>query len=114
MISSVNSSLSALHAAEKLLEVSASNVANANTDEYKSKKASVSEDKHGGVKVSISRSAQPCIEYDRGDGVIVESSNVDYANEAVNQMSAKAMYSANLTSLKSYEENHSTLIDIMV
>ena len=114
MISSVNSSLSALNAAEKRLEVSAHNVANVNTDEYKSQEASVSEGKHGGVKVTISQSTQPGTKYDRGDGEIVESSNVDYVNEAVNQMSAKAMYSANLTSLKSYEENYSTLIDIMV
>lgn len=114
MISSVNSSISALHAAERLLEVSAHNVANANTDGYKSSVASVNEDEHGGVKVTVSKSAQPGTEYDRGDGVVVESSNVNYATEAVNQISARAMYAANVASLRTYEETYETLIDLMV
>lgn len=114
MVSSVNSSVSALKAAEKLLEVSAHNVANANTDEFKSQEASLNEDEHGGVKVTISESTEPGREYDRGDGERVESSNVDYATEAVNQISARVMYAANLASLKSHEDTYKTLVDMVV
>ena len=114
MVSAVNSSLSAIKAADKLLKVSAHNIANANTDEYKSQVASVSEGDHGGVKVTVSQSTEPGAEYDRGDGVRVESSNVDYVNEIVNQIRAKEMYQANLAVLKNNEETHKALIDIMV
>ena len=114
MISSINSSVSALHAADRMLEVSAHNVANANTDGFKSSVASAQEDINGGVKVTISKNSQPGTVYDTGDGIMAESSNVNYATEAVNQISARTLFAANVASLKTYREMYKSIIDIIV
>jgi len=114
MISSVNSSVSALHAADRMLEVSAHNVANANTDGFKSSVASAQEDINGGVKVTISQNTRPGTVYNTGDGKLAESSNTDYAREAVDQISARAMFAANVASLKTYGEMYKSIIDIIV
>ncbi len=114
MISSVSSSISGINAALQMQEVSAHNVTNANTDDYKSSIALAEETKNGGVKVTISKSTQPGPVYDKGYGKEAVHSNVDYARERVNQINARTQFAANVASLKTYQETTETLIDIMV
>jgi flagellar basal body rod protein FlgG len=113
-MSSASSAATALRAAEQQIEVSARNVANSNTDEYKSKVARAHEGDHGGVKVTLSEDTSPGTKYNGPDGEVAETSNVDYANEGVNQVRARALYEANLASLRAYEETYETTIDLMV
>ena len=114
MISPVSSSISGITAALQMQEVSAHNVTNANTDGYKSSVASAKETKTGGVKVTISKSTQPGPVYDKGYGKEAVHSNVDYARERVNQISARTLFAANVASLKTYQEMSETIVDIMV
>lgn len=113
MVSSVNSSVSAIHAASQQQAVSAHNVANSNTDGYKRAVATTEEDAHGGVNVSIRKDQTPAPVYQRR-GKEVESSNVDQARETADQIHAKALFEANIASLKSYEETQKTIVDMVV
>jgi len=112
MISSVKSSLSAINAAFEMHAASANNVANANTDGYKSLVTSTNENRNGSVTVSVRKNTEPGVVYDVGDGTKAESSNVDYAREAVNQMNARYLLAANIAALNSYQELHKSVIDI--
>ncbi len=113
MISPLNSAASGINAAFKKQSVSAHNVANINTDGFKSSVASAQDIEHGGVKVTISQSTEPGAIYDNGYGTVAEYSNVNYAREAVDQKSAKIQFAANLAALKTNEEMTESLIDIL-
>ncbi len=113
MIQPLYSAVSGINAAFKKQSVSAHNVANLNTDGYKSSVASAQEGEHGGVKVTISKSTEPGAVYDNGYGKVAEYSNVNYAREAVDQVNAKTQFAANLAVLKTSEEMTESLIDII-
>ncbi len=113
MISPLYSAVSGINAALKKQAVSANNVANSNTDGFKSSVASTQENEHGGVKVTISRGSEPGAVYDNGYGTVAEYSNVNYAREAVDQGSARNLFAANLAALKTQEEMSESLIDIL-
>lgn len=113
MISPLYSSVSGINAAFKKQAVSAHNVANSNTDEYKSLVASAQEHENGGVEVTISKNTEPGAIYDNGYGKTAEYSNVDYAGEVIDQINARTLFAANLTSLKTYEEMSESLINIL-
>ena len=111
--SSVNSAVSAIRAAEQQQAVSAHNVANSNTDGYKRSVATTEEDAHGGVNVSIRKDNTPAPTYNKR-GKEVEPSNVDQARETVDQIHARALFEANVESLKAYEETQETVVDMVV
>jgi flagellar basal-body rod protein FlgC len=113
MISPLYIAVSGINAAFKKQAASAHNVANSNTDGFKSLVASAEEHEHGGVKVSISKNTEPGADYDNGYGKVAEYSNVTYAREAVDQTSNRHLFAANIASLKTYEEMNESLIDIL-
>ncbi len=113
MISPLYSAVSGINAAFKKQSASAHNVANSNTDGYKSLVASAQENENGGVKVTISKNTEPGAVYDNGYGKVAEYSNVNYARETVEQVSNKHLFAANVASLRTYEEMTESLIDIL-
>ena len=113
MISSVKSSVSAINAAFEMNAASAHNVANSHTDGFKSLVTSTENNRNGSVTVNVRRNPEPGAVYDNENGEQVESSNVDYAREAVNQMNARYMLAANIAALKTYQDMEKSVIDIM-
>lgn len=109
MIPAIYNSLSAIKAAVDLKNVSAHNVANTNTDGFKSTAASVIESDNGGVKVSLSRNSQAGTIYQRVDGTEVESSNVDIVDKTAGKINAMHL----LAALKTSSDMIGSIIDIL-
>lgn len=113
MIYSVASLLSSLQAARKSLDISAGNTANANTDGYKAKAASQREGAGGAVTVTITNDVSPGPVYEKPGLGPVEASNVDYAREAVGQITARRQVDAVSAAIKTYDETLRNTIDIL-
>ena len=115
MTSALNAALSALGAYEKKLNVTANNIANMNTDGFKKSRAVLQEADPSGVVVNISRVNTPGSPFPPMDGTgeIMESSNVDLAEEVVDLHTTKYGFQANLKTLKTEDEMLGSLFDIL-
>ncbi len=116
MIPSVNATLSALQAYRKSMRVTAHNIANVNTDEFKKSRASMKEGANGGVEVEVSRVDTPGHRYREFDGdqmVEKETSNVDLAEEIPDLMVTRRTYQANLKVLRTRDKMLGTTLDIL-
>lgn len=82
-IGAIKQAVSGMNAYQKALDSSAHNVANANTENFKSQQVQFQEQRAGGVIVNISQAAQQ-LKHD--DDEIVTSSDTDFANEIVNSL----------------------------
>lgn len=114
-MSTINSALSAMKAATTLLNVSANNTANMNTDGFKRSRAVVGEGQNNSVVVEISKTTGPGPLHDgygTGGVGLVEGSNVDLADEIIGQIGAKRMFEANLSVFKTADEMEKSLLDI--
>lgn len=111
MISSI-ASLSGIRAAFKMMEASAQNTANANTEGYSKYTVSLSEGDRSGVVVEIGKSSNTGTGSKDAYGNTVKTSNVDYGEEAASQITAKHMLSSNLAALKTEDEMYQSIIDI--
>jgi flagellar basal-body rod protein FlgC len=87
---------SALQAFSTSQQVTAHNVANLNTDEFKASRATFQENGAGGVKATISSTQD----------------TVDISREAVNLISNTSGFKANLTVLKAADEMTKELLSI--
>ena len=112
MVSSVNNSVSGITASLTRQEASANNVANLSTEGYKKDTVIQSEGSTGGVVVHIEKSTIPGSKLPEPDGTVVEGSNVNLAEEAVNQIIAKTELGANVAALKASQEAEQSLIDL--
>ena len=116
MIFSVNSNLSALRAFGVKMGVSANNVANVNTDEFKKSRAILQEGPGSRVQVDIERidsPGHPIIEVDDMQIIERESSNVDLAEEIPGTILTQRGYEANLTTIKTQDEMFGNIIDMI-
>ncbi len=113
MISPVGSSISGMNAAFKMNDVSANNTANLNTDGFKAKKVTFSENENGGVSTNVETDNNTGAYYLAENGSIAESSNVNIAHEMVNQMMARNLMDVNVAAFKTAEEMHQTILDIL-
>ena len=116
MIPSVNSTISALRANKTILGVTANNIANANTDEFKKSRAILKEGANGDVVVDINRVNTPGHRYQELEGdqlVEKESSNVDLEEELPEMMITQRTYEANLKVLQTRDNMLGSLLDIM-
>lgn len=116
MISAIQNNLSAVDAFNKKMQVTANNVANINTNEFKKSRADLSEGESGGVKVNISRVETPGYPTEQliGDELVeTETSNVDLVEEFGESIVTRNGYSANLKVIKTQEEMLGTMLDIM-
>ncbi|HBG45855.1 MAG TPA: hypothetical protein DDW94_02595 [Deltaproteobacteria bacterium] len=99
-----------IYASLKLLDTTAHNVANANTDGFKSRKVSFNEAGEGGVFTTTSKDLEPGSRYYL-DGMAYEASNVDIASETISLMTARHVLSLNAAVLKTSVEMEESLLD---
>lgn len=115
MISATDNSLSALSAFQKKMDVTANNIANVLTDEFKKSRVILEEGHPSGVNAVIDRVDTHGVprETIRDDqAVTVESSNVDLAEELPELIVNRAAYGANLKALKAQEDMMGSLLDV--
>ena len=116
MIPIVNSTISALQAYKTRLGVTADNIANVNTDEFKKRRASLKEGSNGDVQVDINRVNTPGHLYQviEGDQLVEkEGSNVNLEEEVPEMLVTQRSYEANLTVLQTRDKMLGTLLDII-
>ena len=116
MISSVNSSVSALNAYKTKMEVTAHNVANVNSEAFKKSKATLKEGANGEVQVEVDRVNTPGHRYQeiQGDQLVEkESSNVNLEDEIPSMIVTRNAYEANLKTLQTHNEMLGSLLDII-
>jgi flagellar basal body rod protein FlgG len=113
MISGISSSLSALYAFGAKLSNTAHNVANSNTNGYKKTVSTISEDNQGLPKVNLMKSNDPGA-FIENEGLLTETSNVDFAEEFPQMMIAQRGYEANIQALKTQNEVLRSILDIFV
>ncbi len=116
MIPSVNSAISALQANKSKMRVTANNIANVNTDEFKKDRATLREGTNGGVQVNVQRVNTPGIRYKAFEGdrlVEKESSNVNLEEEIPEMMITQRTYEANLKVLQTQNKMLGSVLDIM-
>jgi flagellar basal-body rod protein FlgC len=116
MIYPVSNALSALHAFRKQMDVTANNIANVNTDEFKKSRVNMQESPHGGVQADIQQIDSPGYpkEVIRDDEAVeVESSNVDLVEEMTDMITAKAGFNANLKTVSRANQMLGSLLDIL-
>ncbi len=103
----------ALDAFGKKVDVTANNIANANTDGFKKSRAILQEGNPSGVIVSISKVDSPGAPIPANDEnqEMHEFSNVNIAEEMVNLTTTQHAYQANLKSLKTEDEMLGSLFD---
>lgn len=116
MVFSVHSGLSALRAFGTKMEVTANNVANVNTEEFKKSRAILKEGSNSNVEVEIDRVNTPgptIVEIESDKMTEKELSNVDLAEEIPQIILSQRGYEANLTTIKTWDEMLATLVDII-
>ena len=114
MISGLGASVSGLWVFVRKLENAARNIANSNTDSYKSKKATIVEDDSSQPTLNITVDNTPGTIVQDSDGTMVETSNVEQSKEMSDLLIAKRGYEANLKSVKAQEEMLDSLLDIVI
>lgn len=114
MLRGLSASVSGLWVFVRKLENAARNIANSNTDSYKSKKATIIEDNSGQPSVNITLDNTPGASVQSSDGVLQGTSNVELLDEMTDLLIAKRGYEANLKSVKAREEMLDSLLDITV
>ena len=112
MISGLSASVSGLWVFVRKLENAARNIANSDTDGYKSKKATIVEDEAGLPTLDVDNT--PGALFQEADGVMRENSNVELSEEITDLFIAKRGYEANLKSIKTQDEILESLFDITV
>ena len=105
MIDGLSSTISALQAHERKLNVNANNIANVNTNGFK--RAALQEGPAGDVRVNLTKDMSPAPEdplAPDAPGVVKELSNVDLADELTGMIPTEIGYKANLTTIRSRDE----------
>lgn len=116
MIYPVSNALSALNAFSKKMDVTANNIANVNTDNFKKSRANMQEGSNGGVQANIQQINTPGYPkevYQEDALVEVESSNVDLVGEIPEIVVTKAGFSANLKTVSTQNQVLGALLDIL-
>jgi len=115
MSSAMGIALSGLRAFETKLAVNANNIDNVNTDGFKKSRVNMQETAEGGVQVTLSQVNLPgfLAGINEQTGKPIESSNVDLAEEMVEQVITRYAFEANTITLKIADEMQQTLLDIL-
>jgi flagellar hook protein FlgE len=116
MSSAANVALMALGSFVRKLDVTANNIANVNTEDFKKSRVVLQEAYPAGVKVSISQvdtPGMPLPAYESNPDN-KETSNVVLEDELADLIVSHHMYDANLATIRTEEEMQGTLLDLMV
>jgi flagellar hook protein FlgE len=114
MPSAFGIALSALKGFSTKLDVTANNVANLETNDFKRSHVELHEAANGGVKVNISSVDTPGLAMDPNvrTGRAQQESNVNLEEEIANQIIAQYSYEASILTLKTAAEMQKELLDI--
>ncbi len=116
MLSGIYAGVPALNAIQTKTQVTANNVANANTDGFKKTRATLVEgDPQGSVTVNIQRVETPgpmVYEPTPAGEVLVEKSNVELTEEIPQMLIDKRAYQANIKTIQTQDEMLGSLLDI--
>ena len=113
MVSSINNSAQALRAFGTATAVTANNVANVQSDNFKSSKAVMNEGSDGGVKVSLSMNSAAGNLVTQSNGTTKELSNTDLATEFTSMINYQSAYGANIKSVQTDNEMKGTIINMI-
>jgi flagellar hook protein FlgE len=115
MLEAMNTALSSLGAYLRKQDVTANNIANANTTDFKKSRADFEEASPDGVKVTISRMETPGtpLPPDELIGAGHEMSNVDVAEEIVDLITTQHGFEANVKTVQTESEMQETLLDVI-
>ena len=109
-------SVAGINAFFKKMDVTAHNIANLNTDNYKRSISHIEQDKNGLPETKVTIDNTPGLENPKkvgeAKGPPWEMSNVSYAEEAVNMIEAEMGVKANVKTLKAAGETFGSLLDI--
>ena len=110
----IQNNASALRAFSNQMQVSANNVANSLSDEFKADRAYNVEGENGQVQTSISetQASAPLVEdLLKNDESLKELSNTDISEEMIVQIQAQNGFEANTKTIQTYDEITGTLLD---
>ena len=116
MTFSIQSTLSAIKAFEEKMGVTANNIANVETEEFKKSRATLNEGPDKTVKARITQPETPdpaVVETNRGQSESKQPSNVDLAEEIPETIVAQRGYDANLSTVRTMDEMSKSVIDII-
>jgi len=117
MTFSIQSTLSAIKAFGEKMGVTANNIANVETEEFKKSQATLVEGPKKNVEVEITQPdiPGPVVVDESTDGQlrVKEMSNVDLAEEIPQTIIAQRGYEANLATLRTQDEMLKSIIDII-
>jgi len=116
MVPSMQSAATALTAFQKKLNVTADNIANVNTDEFKKTRVTMKEGENGGVEAETQQiETRGYIKRDQESGITreTESSNVDLPEEMVELTLSRRGCETNLKSIQTSDEMLGSLLDIL-
>ncbi|MBW2054327.1 MAG: hypothetical protein JRI29_01275 [Deltaproteobacteria bacterium] len=116
MISSAKSTLSALTAFDKKMNVIANNVANVETEEFKKSRATLVEGSENSVKVEVTQPEDPgptVVQVTNSQIEEKEMSNVDLAEEIPQSIVSQRGYEANLATIRTHDEMLNSILDIV-
>ena len=112
------SSIAGINAFFDKMDVTANNIANINTDNFKRRVAEITQDKNGQPHINITIDTTPGLEKPRKAGEPEKSSremsNVNYAEETISMIEAQIGVKANVKTLQTEGEVLASLIDIFV
>jgi flagellar basal-body rod protein FlgC len=116
MVNSIGNNLTALKAFGTKMEVTAKNIANVNSEEYKKSRATIKEGPNSGVQADVEHinTSGPSIGTVDGDQATRKGpSNVDLTEEMSEMIITKHGYSANLQAVKTQDEMLGAALDIL-
>ena len=116
MVSSIGNNVAALKALGTKMGVTAKNIANVNSEEYKKSRAALKEDSNGGVRTDVERIDTPgpsIVSVDGDPTTRKELSNVDLTEEMSEMIITKHIYTANLKAVEAQNEILGDTIDIL-
>jgi flagellar hook protein FlgE len=116
MVGSIGSNLAALKAFGTKMDVTANNIANVNSEEFKKSSAKLTEGANGDIQVDVERidTPSPSISTVEGDQTAKkELSNVDLAEEMSEMIMTRHGYTANLKAVEAQNEMLGDTLDIL-
>jgi flagellar hook protein FlgE len=113
MSEAIKSALSALRATLGKQDVTANNIANVNTHDFKKSRAAFEETPPSGVKVTVSRLETPGapLPADEGTGEGHEMSSVSLEEELVDLITTRHSFTANIRTIQTEDEMQGSLLD---
>jgi len=111
---SINNNISALNALSTKQNVTANNIANSETQEFKKSTTVLEEGSNGAVSAKVQPVNTPGTMIQQPDGTLEEMSNVDLAQEITAMIPTKHAYEANLKAIQTSVEMEDTVLDLIV